>query len=460
MNEVYTVSAKTVDEAREKAAKLYGGRNRELDIEIVELPKKGFLGIGSRDAVIKVSVKRSRTSEIDNIVDQIRNGNNSSEEEEVSPKNTKKNEQPQKNEEKARERDDSRQKKSDDAQKDRGQNNRHNKQNNRHNSNNKKDPSEQKRPAPEADRKQPQKTDDTAKDQAPVRPEGEKKPEKKQPVKPQVLFSNIGEVEEKTDFTDVLNARRESIRESAKEKKQAERDQEPETVVSEPAVVETRVINGISPEELEFAADFVRKIIENLKMDADVVYAPVPDDVEFVKASETDVYPGLIVLGDESGTLIGHHGETLDSVQYLMNLALFRKISRESKEGDESRENIRISLDVGNYREKREDTLRSVARKTAAKAVKYRRNIALDPMNPYDRRIIHTELQNYPDVSTHSVGSDMNRKIVVTYTGPQRSGRNNRRNQNKRRRNNSQSQNTAETATVTETFTEETDSME
>ena len=108
---------------------------------------------------------------------------------------------------------------------------------------------------------------------------------------------------------------------------------------------------------------------------------------------------------EDYSILIGRRGETLDSIQYLVRLAA----NRGSGEDNFSK----ISINVGNYRQKREVTLQEIARKTANKVKKYGRNIALDPMNPFERRIIHTEISNIPDVISYSVGSDGDRKVVI-----------------------------------------------
>ena len=93
---------------------------------------------------------------------------------------------------------------------------------------------------------------------------------------------------------------------------------------------------------------------------------------------------------------------------------------------------MKITVDIENYREKREATLRALARRMAQKAIKYKRNMVLEPMNPYERRIIHSELQTFENVDTHSVGSDENRKVVITYEGAdkaeQKRSQKNRRN--------------------------------
>lgn len=108
--------------------------------------------------------------------------------------------------------------------------------------------------------------------------------------------------------------------------------------------------------------------------------------------------------GPKAGQLIGRRGETLDALQHLTGSVANR--------GEENP--VRVTLDVGNYRAKREATLIEMARSSAARAVKYRRSITLDPMNSYARHVVHTALQDYPGVSTHSVGTDPNRRVVIT----------------------------------------------
>ena len=118
-----------------------------------------------------------------------------------------------------------------------------------------------------------------------------------------------------------------------------------------------------------------------------------------------------MITGEGAGILIGHHGETHDAIQYLVHLCAPRKGDGNSKDF------VKIVVDIEDYRRKREETLRSLARRMAAKAQKYKRNVVLEPMNPFERRIIHSEIQGMENVSTHSVGSDENRKIVVCYEG-------------------------------------------
>jgi spoIIIJ-associated protein len=115
----------------------------------------------------------------------------------------------------------------------------------------------------------------------------------------------------------------------------------------------------------------------------------------------------ITISGSNAAILIGHHGETLDSLQYLASLAANKRI------GSKKEEYVRITVDVEGYRAKREEPLRALARNKAAKVLKYKKSVMLEPMNPYERRIIHSEVQNIEGVSTNSIGSDGNRKVVI-----------------------------------------------
>ena len=118
----------------------------------------------------------------------------------------------------------------------------------------------------------------------------------------------------------------------------------------------------------------------------------------------------IIVRGSDATMLIGHHGDTLDSFQYLANLAA----NREFKSGDKNHN--RVTVDIEDYRSKREQTLRALARRMAHKALKYNKSVMLEPMNPYERRIIHSEIQSIEGVATNSIGSENNRKVVIYLT--------------------------------------------
>ena len=170
---------------------------------------------------------------------------------------------------------------------------------------------------------------------------------------------------------------------------------------------------GVTESEMNAAVDFVNTLLRDMQIDA--VCAPVacPEGEEYEIVGEADRYPAVEITGSGSGILIGHHGETLDAIQCLLNLASIRKSEHEA-----GADYVKIALDIENYRAKREETLRALAKRMAARAVKYKRNVFLEPMNAYERRIIHSELQGVPFVSTHSVGTDKNRKIIITYEGP------------------------------------------
>ena len=113
----------------------------------------------------------------------------------------------------------------------------------------------------------------------------------------------------------------------------------------------------------------------------------------------------VVLEGEDLGALIGHRGETLDAIQQLTGYAVNRGRSHRA----------RIHVDAEGYRARREESLNRLARKTAGKVVKYRRNITLEAMNAYERHVIHTALQDYPGVTTYSTGTEPNRRTVVAY---------------------------------------------
>ena len=134
-------------------------------------------------------------------------------------------------------------------------------------------------------------------------------------------------------------------------------------------------------------------------------------DVTSLMNVKVDVYvddtaeDGLYIhmIGDTLGILIGRRGETLDALQYLTSLQV-----NKGREGY-----IRVTLDTENYRAKREDSLRRLAQRLANRAQKTGRKVVLEPMNPYERRVLHTALQNHPAVTTHSEGEEPNRRVVI-----------------------------------------------
>ena len=112
----------------------------------------------------------------------------------------------------------------------------------------------------------------------------------------------------------------------------------------------------------------------------------------------------VILEGQNLGALIGRRGETLDAIQQLTSYSVNRTGSR-----------VRVQLDAEGYRDKREQSLQHLAKKVAGKVVKYRRSVTLEPMNAYERHVIHTALQDVPGVTTYSTGVDPNRRVIVAY---------------------------------------------
>lgn len=127
----------------------------------------------------------------------------------------------------------------------------------------------------------------------------------------------------------------------------------------------------------------------------------VTADVE-LKEDEKSVL--LKIKGDDIGIIIGRRGETLDSLQYLASLVVNK----------ESENYKRVVIDVENYRQKREETLVKLANRLAERVIRYKKPITLEPMNPYERRIIHSTLQNNKNIQTYSLGEEPNRKVVIT----------------------------------------------
>ena len=149
------------------------------------------------------------------------------------------------------------------------------------------------------------------------------------------------------------------------------------------------------PERKEKIETLLTGLLERLEVPAEIK----------LQVNEAGIYQ-VELVGKNLGALIGRRGETLDAIQQLTNYAVNRGQSKR----------IRIHIDAENYRAKREESLQRLARKTAGKALKYRRNMMLEPMNAYERHVIHAALQSYnPAISTYSTGTEPNRRIVVVF---------------------------------------------
>lgn len=317
--EIKYLTAKTVEEAMMKASAEYGNET-DVSYEIVEMPKKGFLGIGSTPAKIKVTYETSDTStELSNIVSELKNLKLTTDRNYGDYSEPKKQPKPEQQ------------------------------------------PGKQavKQPKPQAKQENQPKPEKREQPKQPRHEQPQPKANKPQAQKPEKQDAPKFEAKPKTDVV-------------------------------------------VTPEEMQIGIAFAKKLLENMHIDAEVT-----------QSGDSKIQ----ITGDTTSILIGHHGETLDAIQYLVNLCVCRS------SGTSQKEFVKIAVDVENYREKREETLRALARRMSAKAIKYKRNVLLEPMNPYERRIIHSEVQGIENVSTHSVGSDENRKIVITYEGPDKADR-------------------------------------
>jgi spoIIIJ-associated protein len=163
---------------------------------------------------------------------------------------------------------------------------------------------------------------------------------------------------------------------------------------AEPA--EPKVYTPAEPGSIEEKMEiFIKGLLEHMDSDAVPHAYKTADEAYMVE-----------LTGENLGILIGRRGETLDAIQHLANYAVNRGAAKR----------VRINVDAENYRLKREESLQRLAVKVAGKVVKYRRNITLEPMNAYERHVIHAALQEHPDVTTYSTGTEPNRRIVVAYS--------------------------------------------
>ena len=144
----------------------------------------------------------------------------------------------------------------------------------------------------------------------------------------------------------------------------------------------------------ENVVEFLSSIFDAMKMEVEILVA-VNEEEHIIEVE---------LKGDDMGILIGKRGQTLDSLQYLVSLVVNK----------ESEEYIHVKVDTENYRQRRKETLENLAKNIAYKVKRTKRSISLEPMNPYERRIIHSALQNDKYVTTHSEGEEPFRRVVVT----------------------------------------------
>lgn len=176
-----------------------------------------------------------------------------------------------------------------------------------------------------------------------------------------------------------------------------EKEEEPAPVVEEPvaaAVAEEPPAASSADAKAEQISVFLAGLMEHM----DVKAVPV------VERAEEGIYR-VNLEGENLGAIIGRRGETLDAIQQLTSYSVNRGASKR----------VRIQVDAEHYRAKREESLIRLANRVADKVVKYHRNVTLEPMNAYERHVIHTALQDYPGVTTYSTGTEPNRRTVVAY---------------------------------------------
>ncbi len=179
---------------------------------------------------------------------------------------------------------------------------------------------------------------------------------------------------------------KEEVKAEKKEEK-AEKKEEKKESKKEKVVVNAKEIEDKS-------IDFLKSVLHAMDLAA-VVEANYDEEEECLNVN---------ILGDDMGVLIGKRGQTLDSLQYLVSLVVNKQTNGY----------IRVKVDTENYRERRKATLENLAKNIAFKVKRTRRPVSLEPMNPYERRIIHSALQNDKYVTTHSEGEEPYRKVVVT----------------------------------------------
>ena len=172
--------------------------------------------------------------------------------------------------------------------------------------------------------------------------------------------------------------------------KAEEKKPDPETVSEKE---EKNKLAEVEPQTIKAVEAFVADTLKAMNM-----------DVEISSGIDEDGALCVNMKGDHMGILIGKRGQTLDSFQYLAN-----RVANKHQEGY-----VRVKLDTENYRARREETLKHLAKNIAHKVKRTRRPVSLEPMNPYERRIIHSALQSDPYVTTHSEGEEPYRKVVVT----------------------------------------------
>ena len=203
---------------------------------------------------------------------------------------------------------------------------------------------------------------------------------------------NVKEDDVKEHQAEEAAKKKEAVREEKTEKEEASANAKEEK--SEPvSVKEKELLAKVEDETIRYVEQFVKDTLKAMDMDVEITSSIDKDGALYVD-----------MKGENMGILIGKRGQTLDSLQYLAN-----RVANKHQSGY-----VRVKLDTENYRARREETLKHLAKNIAHKVKRNRRPVILEPMNPYERRIIHSTLQSDPYVTTHSEGEEPYRKVVVT----------------------------------------------
>ena len=360
MDEYIKVSGKTVEDAILEASIQLGTTSDNIDYRVIEAGSKGFLGIGAKRAVIEAKVKKTDEEFVDELLGKASDASNKKSQKKDKEKASKAKENPEKEK----------------ASKD-------------------KDPKESRegkeikeakdvKEAKEVKEVKEAKDVKEAKEVKEVKEAKEAKEKKEDKKK-----AEKADKAEKKASRPAKDSKKESKKESGDvktaEQPSSETDNGEEVVKAPKELPDPKVV-------MERAEKFLKD-----------VFGAMNQEVQIRQTWEEDSLQ-IDLEGEGMGVLIGKRGQTLDSLQYLVSLVV--------NQGNAAY--VRVKLDTENYRERRKATLENLAKNIAFKVKKTRKPVYLEPMNPYERRIIHSALQNDPFVTTHSEGEEPCRKVVVT----------------------------------------------
>lgn len=224
-----------------------------------------------------------------------------------------------------------------------------------------------------------------------VRVEKKKAPEKKvEPKKKQ--FDSVKQEKKIEKLPEEKIEKRAEAKQVNFEKQPEKKAEKKEVIKKErKAVIDTKPAEELPPCENHIAIDFLREVSQQMGLSLDIS----------ARADNENVY--VDIQGKDSGTIIGKRGQTLDAIQYLTSLVVNK----------EKEDYVRVVVDAENYRSKREKTLEMLAERLADKVIRTKKSVRLEPMNPYERKVIHATLQSNDRVTTRSEGQDPYRRVII-----------------------------------------------